>query len=196
MNDKGGTMKATKRSMTCLSAAALLVLLGGLTAAGQGQTPGLERGKYLVTGMGCGDCHTPMKLGPSGPEADSARMLSGHPAQLVMPAPPKLGPGPWLGVVSATFTAWAGPWGTSFTSNLTPDKQTGLGAWSPQTFIDTIRAGRQMGRGRQLLPPMPYPAFRNFSDDDLKAIFVYLGSIPSIANKVPDPVAPDDLGPR
>ena len=43
----------------------------------------VERGQYLVTIGGCNDCHTPLKLGPNGPEPDMTRMLSGHPASLV-----------------------------------------------------------------------------------------------------------------
>jgi hypothetical protein len=173
------------------------VLAAGFSvAAGQQPSRDIERGKYLVNGTGCGDCHTPMKMGPAGPAPDSTRLLSGHPETLDMPAPPKLGQGPWLGVVSATFTAWAGPWGTSFTANLTPSRETGLGAWSAQTFIAAIRAGRHMGRGRQILPPMPYLALRNFTDDDLRAMFAYLETIPSVGNRVPDPVPPDSPGPR
>jgi len=45
-----------------------------------------------------------------------------------------------------------------------------------------------MGTSRPILPPMPWPAFRNLNDDDLKAIFAYLRTIPAIANHVPDPV--------
>jgi mono/diheme cytochrome c family protein len=193
MNDKGGIMRITGRLMMGLAAVALL-FLGVVLFAAPGQQPSgnIERGKYLVNSIGCGDCHTPMKMGSSGPESDAARLLSGHPETLIMPAPPKLGQGPWLGVVSATFTAWAGPWGTSFTSNLTPDKDTGLGKWSAQTFIDAIQAGRHMGGGRQLLPPMPYAALRNLTDDDLRSIFSYIASIPPISNRVPDPVPPGD----
>ena len=55
-------------------------------------TPGERRSsaaRYLVGAMGCNDCHTPWKLGPQGPEPDMSRALSGHPADFVMPAPPK-----------------------------------------------------------------------------------------------------------
>jgi hypothetical protein len=145
------------------------------------------RGKYLVTGGGCNDCHTPWKMGDNGPEPDMTRMLSGHPAEMQLPPPPPPN-GPWTVAGAATFTAWSGPWGTSYTANLTPDKETGLGTWTAQQFVDTIRNGRVQGHGRQLLPPMPWPAIRNFSDSDLKAIFAYLQTIPPIKNKVPDPV--------
>ena len=160
-----------------------------LPATGQ-QRADTKRGEYIVKGTGCTDCHTPMKMGPSGPEPDMTRYLSGHPQALVMPPAPKLPEGPWLAVASATFTAWSGPWGVSFTTNLTPDKDTGLGAWTAQTFVDTIRSGRVMGKGRQLLPPMPYLALQNLEDADLQAVFAYLQTIPVIVNKVPDPVPP------
>jgi mono/diheme cytochrome c family protein len=150
-------------------------------------TGAAARGKYLVDSGGCHDCHTPAKMGPNGPEPDMTRMLSGHPASLQLPPPPAPS-GPWIGGVAETFTAWYGPWGISYTANLTPDKETGLGQWTEQQFIDTIRSGRHQGRGRQILPPMPWPAYKNLNDADLKAIFAYLRTIPVIQNKVPDPV--------
>jgi mono/diheme cytochrome c family protein len=150
-------------------------------------TGAAARGKYLVDSGGCHDCHTPAKMGPNGPEPDMTLMLSGHPAAMQLPPPPAP-QGPWIGGVAASFTAWYGPWGISYTANLTPDKETGLGQWTEQQFIDTIRTGRHQGRGRQILPPMPWPAYRNLNDADLKAIFAYLRTIPVIQNKVPDPV--------
>jgi mono/diheme cytochrome c family protein len=171
-----------------------------LAAAGQGTTPpaaaarpqggnaaAVARGKYIVTAGGCNDCHTPWKMGANGPEPDMSLFLSGHPSSMTLPPPPAPS-GPWVMSAIATNTAWAGPWGTSFTANLTPDSETGLGQWTEQQFIDTLRTGRHQGRGREILPPMPWPAFKNFNDADLKAIFAYLKTIPPIKNKVPDPV--------
>ena len=148
----------------------------------------LARGKYLVTVAGCNDCHTPWVMGPKGPEPDMGRMLSGHPQSEALPAPPKLGEGPWIVSASHTNTAWSGPWGVSYTANLTPDAETGLGKWTQRNFTETIRTGRHMGRGRQILPPMPIPMYKNFTDEDLEAIFGYLRTIPAVKNKVPDPV--------
>jgi mono/diheme cytochrome c family protein len=145
------------------------------------------RGKYLVDAAGCHDCHTPHKMGPDGPEPDMSLSLSGHPAGMVLPPPPQM-TGPWMFAGIGPFTAWAGPWGISYTKNLTPDKETGLGSWTEQQFVETIRNGREQGRGRQLLPPMPWPAIRTLNDADLKSIFAYLKTIPAIKNKVPDPV--------
>jgi hypothetical protein len=146
------------------------------------------RGKYLVEAIGgCNDCHTPYKMGENGPEPDMTRMLSGHPAGVTVTPTPTLG-GPWMASVTATFTAWSGPWGLSYTRNLTPDNDTGLGTWTEQQFIDTLRNGRERGRGRALLPPMPWQSFRLMTDEDLKSIWAYLRTIPPIKNKVPDPV--------
>ena len=97
---------------------------------------------------------------------------------------------PWLVTIAATNTAFAGPWGVSFTANLTPDRETGLGKWTPKNFRDTIRSGRHLGRGREVLPPMPIMVYNNFTDGDLEAIFAYLQTLPAVKNKVPEPVAP------
>ena len=148
------------------------------------------RGKYLVATSGCMDCHTPLKMGPNGPEPDMSRLLSGHPEGLQMPPVPALPEGPWLVISSATNTAWAGPWGVSFTANLTPDPDTGLGQWTADDFKNTIRTGRHMGRGRPILPPMPIPVYNNFTDADLEAIYAYLRTIPPVKNRVPEPRPP------
>jgi mono/diheme cytochrome c family protein len=196
----------TKWSGTTMTAAMVAVFACGVgltRTAAQGQstapkpatpaqaksagTGSVVRGKYLVTGMGCNDCHTPFKMGANGPEPDMSLMLSGHPASLTLPPPPAPS-GPWIGSMAATSTAWSGPWGVSYTANLTPDPETGLGQWTERQFVDTIRSGRHQGRGREILPPMPWPAFRNLNDADLKAMFAYLRTIPAIKNKVPDPV--------
>jgi len=102
-----------------------------------------------------------------------------------MPQPPKL-EGPWLWVGAATNTAFAGPWGVSYASNLTPDPETGIGRWRPEDFIKSLRTGRHAGVGRQLMPPMPWPAYRNYSDVDLKAMYYYLRSQPAVKNRVPE----------
>jgi hypothetical protein len=158
------------------------------SAKGTDVSPLVKRGEYLVKTSACNDCHTPLKMGADGPEPDWSRLLSGHPAAMSLPAAPNLPPGPWMATVSATMTAWSGPWGMSYTANLTPDKETGLGNWTERNFVDAIRSGRHMGRGRPILPPMPWPAYKNFNDADLKAMFAYLQSIPPIKNRVPDPV--------
>ena len=150
----------------------------------------VARGKYLVDTGGCVDCHTPLKMGANGPEPDMSRHLSGHPEGAALPPPPVLPPGPWIVVSSATNTAFAGPWGVSYTANLTPDADTGLGSWTLRNFRDTIRTGRHMGRGRPVLPPMPIPVYNNWTDTDLDAVYAYLRTVPAVKNKVLEPVPP------
>jgi mono/diheme cytochrome c family protein len=152
----------------------------------------IERGRYLVTTSGCHDCHTPAKPGPNGAEPDMSRMLSGHPEDLAMTPAPEFPDGPWAVAVAATSTAWSGPWGVSFTANLTPDPDTGLGRWTVRNFKDTIRSGRHLGRGRPILPPMPIPMYKHMTDADLEAIFAFLQSIPPIENRVPEPLPPTE----
>lgn len=146
-------------------------------------------GRYLVTIMGCNDCHTPYKMGKTGPEPDMTRMLSGHPEGMKLPPPPKLEE-PWQMVGTNTLTAWAGPWGISYSMNLTPDENTGIGIWTEDMFIRSMRTGKHMGTSRTVLPPMPWPWYSKMRDEELKAIFAYLKSIPPIKNRVPDPTPP------
>jgi hypothetical protein len=154
--------------------------------------PKVERGAYLVKIMACNDCHTPWKMGPQGPEPDMTRMLSGHPESAHLPPSlPRMGE-PWQWAGTGTNTAFVGPWGVSFTANLTPDRETGLGKWNEETFIKTIRTGRHEGQGRPILPPMPYPMYRQATDEDLSAVFAFLQSIPPIRNRVPQPVDPPE----
>jgi mono/diheme cytochrome c family protein len=150
----------------------------------------VKRGEYLVTIGLCNDCHTPLMMGPGGPEPDMSRMLSGHPQDIAVTAPATVAE-PWIGGISSTLTAWSGPWGVSFTANLTPDPETGvLRDFTEEQFIQTMRTGRHQGQGRQILPPMPWPYIGKMTDEDLKAVFAYLRQIPAVTNKVPDPIPP------
>jgi mono/diheme cytochrome c family protein len=182
--------------MTATHLTTALALVTTLAACGSRTTASavdpVERGKYLVTAAGCNDCHTPLVMGANGPERDQNHVLAGHPAQMQLPPPPAA-QGPWMYTAAATMTAWSGPWGISYTANLTPDDETGLGTWDTQTFIDTIRNGRHMGKGRKLLPPMPADMIATYTDEDLTAIFAYLQSLPPVKNRVPDPVPPAPL---
>src|SRR5687768_13378419 len=150
----------------------------------------IERGAYLVRTMGCNDCHTPLKMGPKGPEPDMTRALTGHPADLVMGPPPKLPHGRWGWAAADTNTAFAGPWGISFTMNLTPDKETGLGNWTEEMFIQTMRTGRHEGKGRPVKPPMPWFIVGALNDEDIKSLFAYLQSLTPVRNKIPMTIDP------
>jgi len=122
----------------------------------------VERGLYLTTIMGCNDCHTPGTFYGS---PDFGRKLAGS----------ELG--------------WVGPWGTTYARNLTPDMEHGIGKWSADDIVKTIRTG-QRADGTEVLPPMPWPMYTNLSDDDAYSIAAYLKSLPPVSHKVPDRLPP------
>lgn len=151
----------------------------------------LKRGEYLVDAVGCDDCHTPWTMTEHGPEPDKTRRFMGHPAAQpfeVTPEMVKLVSESQVAVFGPGNTAVAGPWGVSYSANLTPD-DTGIGSWTEAQFIKAIREGKSKGLdgARPLLPPMPWQMYRNFSDDDLKAIFAFLKSVQPMKNAVPNP---------
>jgi mono/diheme cytochrome c family protein len=151
----------------------------------------VKRGAYLVEIMGCHDCHSPKIMTDQGPAPDPSRLLSGHPAdeKLAAIADKKILQN--YALFNMGLTAGIGPWGTSFSANLTPD-DTGLGAWTIDQFAKAIREGKSKGMDntRMLLPPMPWQNLRNISDEDLAAIWAYLQSIPPVKNAVPAPIPP------
>ena len=148
-------------------------------------------GKHIVTIGGCNDCHTPKKMGPAGPEDNLDLALSGQPSQM---------PGISInrkeieskGLAVDNFTEWIGGWGTSYAANITSDSMTGIGNWTEDQFILCLRKGKYGGapQGRTLLPPMPWGAFGQMTDDELKAVFAYLESTKPIHNIVPQPQPP------
>lgn len=143
----------------------------------------IRRGQYLVTIMGCNDCHSPIVMTPKGPGIDSARMLSGHPENLRLPFS---GSTTEYALFSLSGTAIKGPWGISYAANITSD-ETGIGNWSEAQFFKAIRQGKYKGldNTRQLLPPMPWEGYAKASDEDLRSIFMYLKSTPPVENRVP-----------
>lgn len=151
----------------------------------------IKRGEYLVTIMDCNICHSPKKMTDQGPVLDMEKMLSGFPGDATLPETPISGN--WI-LFYPDFTASVGPWGTSFSANITPD-ETGIGNWTFEQFKRSITAGKSKGleNGRPLLPPMPWESFRSLTDNDIKAIFEYLKSIPPVKNIVPSPIPPKEI---
>lgn len=154
----------------------------------------VKHGKYLVSVMGCNDCHSPKKMGPNGPEVISELLLSGYPADrpIVKFDSKLIREG--FAMFYPDLTATAGPWGVSFAGNLTPD-QTGIGNWTEEQFKKAITQGKYKGLdgGRTLLPPMPWFNYTTLTEDDINAIFMYLKSIPPVKNVVPQPVTTDKM---
>lgn len=119
--------------------------------------PTAEYGRYLADHVGlCADCHTPR--GGVQQRPDRHRLYAGD------ASPPKAFP--------------ANP------SNLTPDAETGIGRWSEDDFVRTIRTGTNPS-GHALHPFMPWREYRRMTDDDLRAIYRYLRTLPPIRNPVP-----------
>jgi len=184
-----------------VSAAFILILLLQISCSQQVENKPLTQeemvalGKYIVTTSGCEDCHTPKIFTELGPMFDTTRHLAGFTQGEALPALDleMIGPDKWV-ATQKHLTAWVGPWGISFASNLTPDNATGIGTLSEEMFIKTMREGKWMGVGRPLLPPMPWQVYGMKTDQDLKAIYAYLKSIKPIRNEVPQPVPPDKLG--
>ncbi|AEV97781.1 diheme cytochrome c-553 [Niastella koreensis] len=146
----------------------------------------VERGKYLVTTLGCNDCHSTKKLGPQGPVIDSANLLAGCLESNPLPTFETDAVKKGLVVMLPTMTAFMGPWGTTFAANLTPDS-TGIGSWSLDQFKKALREGKYKGLegSRPLLPPMPWQNYINMTDDDVEAVFTYLKSVKPVKNVVP-----------
>jgi cytochrome c551/c552 len=157
------------------------------------QTEMVNKGKYLVSIMGCNDCHSPKVMTPQGPAPDPERLLSGHPANEVMPKYDKKASQGWV-LFNMNSTATIGPWGMSFAANLTPD-DTGIANWTYENFEKAMRQGKFKGLegSRMLMPPMPWQMLANTSDEDTKAIFAYLKSLKPINNVVPAPKTPDQI---
>jgi hypothetical protein len=148
-----------------------------------------ERGEYLVRFAGCHDCHSPKdeKF-----QEINELLLSGYPStRPIMQGDPRVLKQGWVLFVP-DLTSASGPWGVSFSANLTSDP-TGIGNWTEENFLRALKEGKYKGlaNSRTLLPPMPWQNFSNAKDEDLRAIFAYLKSTPPVNNIVPAAIITD-----
>jgi mono/diheme cytochrome c family protein len=74
---------------------------------------------------------------------------------------------------------YEGPFGTVYSTNITPDRQTGIGDWTDEQIITAIRLGRRPN-GERLVPVHPYPVFNGMAQEDLRAVVAYLRSVPPV----------------
>lgn len=88
------------------------------------------------------------------------------------------------GVPNAGGRAMDTPFGKIFTTNLTPDAQTGIGLWSFSAFQRAMREGISRD-GHHLYPAFPYTAFAKTSDEDLTALYAYLMAQPAVRSETP-----------
>lgn len=148
----------------------------------------VKRGEYLVSIIGCDDCHSPKRMGPMGPEIIPELRLSGYPSSRpIQKADSQVVKQGWM-LMGTDLTSCVGPWGMSFAGNLTSD-ETGIGNWTEENFLRAIKKGKYKGleNSRPLLPPMPWFVYKNMSDEDLKSIFAYLKTVKAVENVVPIP---------
>ncbi|MES2829508.1 MAG: c-type cytochrome [Bacteroidota bacterium] len=148
-------------------------------------------GEHLVTIGGCNDCHTPKKMTPMGPVDDSTLMLSGHPEKLPAANVDRKEMESKGLIVTADFTSWTGPWGISYSANLTPD-ETGTGNWTENQFLYALKnsISKGLAGSRPLMPPMSMMPVKHMTDDEMKAIFAYLKTIRPIKNNSVQPTPP------
>lgn len=121
----------------------------------------LARGQYLVLLADCDGCHS---------ERDFTRFDG-----------PVVTGGRLAGQV---FTREHGVPGTVAPQNLTPDPETGIGAWTDGEVVRAIREGVDKD-GRTLFPMMPYESYRKMSDEDVYSVVAYLRSLPAVKRKQP-----------
>jgi hypothetical protein len=151
----------------------------------------IKKGQYLVTTLGCNDCHSPKRMGAQGPELIPELMLSGFPASNQLPPIPSEALKNGWTLFYPDNTATVGPWGVSFAGNITPD-ETGIGTWSLEQFKIAITKGKFKGleNNRPMLPPMPSQNYAQMTDEDVTAIYTYLKSVPPVKNVVPTNIPP------
>ena len=149
----------------------------------------IKWGEHLVTVSACLDCHCPKDYSKPGTGLDSLHFLAGYIGS-PMPDVNRRELQAKNLAVTGDQTLWMGPWGVTFSSNLTSDSATGIGAWTEDRFMYAIRNGKYNGRAsdRDLLPTMPWQMYRNMTNEELKAIFAYLKTTKPIKNKVPPPM--------
>jgi len=164
-------MRWTRWTAATTAVAATLAAFASFSCSSSQKTPAamtaaekVARGKYLVSAIGCNDCHTP---GAFYGAPDSTRFLSG------------------------SEIGWVGPWGVAYAANLTADPETGLGTWSEDEIVAAIRTGSRPD-GRPLAPIMPWLDFAHLTDADAHAIAAYLMTLPAVKHQEPKIIPPGE----
>lgn len=173
----------------CFAFIAIIVLAQPAHAAVHLQeSDPVSRGKYLATIAGCTSCHTPDQ-----PEYQDLKKLTFEQIQVIAFDGNKAINEEMLLAGGRVFDL--GPAGIVYSRNLTPDKETGIGAWTDEQIKLAVKTGVSAD-GTVLYPVMPYHVFNGMADADLDAIVAYLRSVPAVKNEVPkDTVKVDGLSP-
>jgi hypothetical protein len=131
----------------------------------------VEQGRYLAELLACGTCHTDGALVG---DIDPARQFAG----------------------SRVGIAYSNPFeeknpGVLYPANITPDRETGIGAWQDEQLVRVIRTGVN-AHGERQLPVMPWPGYAKIKDADAKALVAFLRSLKPIRHQVPANVLPGE----
>jgi len=124
----------------------------------------VKRGKYLVETMGCGYCHSPIRK--DGSIVEELKYAGGQHWDLY-------------------------PFGNYVSYNLTSDKETGLGGWTDDQIVKFLTTGIRRDGSRMIPFPMPWTAYAALKSTDMKAIILFLRSLPPVYNKIPLPEKPN-----
>lgn len=123
-------------------------------------SPDLANGKYMFTAGGCAECHAAPLKACDDRKTKNKELLAG-------------------GRCLKT------PFGTFNVPNISPDKETGIGAWSTLDFINAMKLG-MAPEGEHLYPAFPYTSYQRMSFEDLSDLKAYLGSLPAVKSEVPE----------
>lgn len=151
----------------------------------------VEVGMKIAKEWRCSYCHTPEIAKDGVLMPDPERLYMGHPANEMIPEIPDMimtSPEYMEFLDNLDTTVWATDDRIVFTANLTPDKETGIGSWTQEEFLATIRSGRHQGVGKRLKYPMPWQELAALNDEELAALFAYLQTVKPINNKVPESI--------
>jgi mono/diheme cytochrome c family protein len=154
--------KAIVNATVCLLGALAAISMASAAARAEDKA---KRGEYLAAIMDCTGCQTPGALAG---KPDMARHLGGSDIGFELPG---------LGVF--------------YPPNLTPDRETGLGAWSAADIIKAVRTGAQPD-GRILAPVMPYHSYARLTDADAQALAAFLMRLKPVSHQAPTPVGPSE----
>ena len=163
----------------------LLATTTSASASNTQQADILEHGEYVANIAGCVDCHTPFQEAYQ----DATKMTSDQLRTFSFNLGATQDREGRLLAGGRPFDL--GPAGILLTRNLTPDQDTGIGAWSDEQVKIAIKSGLSVD-GRLLFPVMPYHVYNTMADADVDALVAYLRSIKPVSNNIPKSEIPTD----
>lgn len=138
----------------------------------------IEHGKYIATISGCTACHTPLKAEYQNPQTLTLE-------QIQTLAFNDLAASDESKLLAGGRAFDLGPSGIVFTRNITPDTETGIGAWTDDQIKLAMKSGIRAD-GKALFPVMPYHVYNSMADADVEAVIAYLRSAKALKNTVPE----------